>query len=189
MQGRLNKHIITITGDLASGKSKVSTLLAEEFGYTVYRNGEYVRRLAKEKGMDITEFNIYVKDHPEIDQQIEKSATEYANEHDNLVIDARLGWYAVPHSFKVYLSVDIEVSARRALNDMDRKDSESFTDLEEQKKDIQKRYTIENERFYEVYGVRRDDMSNYDYVLDTSDLTLEETKELIKQEYLKWLDK
>ena len=72
---------------------------------------------------------------------------------------------------------------------MDRKDSESFTDLEEQKRDIQKRYSIENERFYEVYGVRRDDMSNYDYVLDTSNLTLEETKELIKQEYLKWLEK
>ena len=32
-------------------------------------------------------------------------------------------------------------------------------------------------------------MSNYDYVLDTSNLTLEETKELIKQEYLKWLEK
>lgn len=41
-------------------------------------------------GMDVTSFNVYVKDHPEIDRQIEKSAAEYADKHDNLVIDARL---------------------------------------------------------------------------------------------------
>ena len=64
---KLNRHIITITGDLASGKSKVTTLLANELGYEIYRNGDYVRKLAKEKGMDITQFNEYVKQHPEID--------------------------------------------------------------------------------------------------------------------------
>ncbi len=29
--------------------------------------------------------------------------------------DARLGWYAVPESFKVYLKVDINEAARRAF--------------------------------------------------------------------------
>ena len=67
---KLNRHIITITGDLASGKSKVTTLLANELGYEIYRNGDYVRKLAKEKGMDITQFNEYVKQHPEIDNDI-----------------------------------------------------------------------------------------------------------------------
>ena len=32
---KLNRHIITITGDLASGKSKVTTLLANELGYEI----------------------------------------------------------------------------------------------------------------------------------------------------------
>lgn len=186
---KLNRHIITITGDLASGKSKVTTLLANELGYEIYRNGNYVRKLAKEKGMDITQFNEYVKQHPEIDNDIEKSAAQYALEHDKLIIDARLGWYAVPHSFKVYLKVDLDVSAKRALNDADRKDSEMFTDLEEQKQDILKRYNMENERFFNLYGVRRDDMSNYDFILDTSNISLEETKEKIKTEYFKWLEK
>ncbi len=40
-------------------------------------------------------FNVYVKEHPEIDRQIENSAAEYAKQNDNFVIDARLGWYAV----------------------------------------------------------------------------------------------
>ena len=40
--------------------------------------------------MDVTSFNEYVKKHPEIDIQIEKSAAEYAKTHDNFIIDARL---------------------------------------------------------------------------------------------------
>ena len=36
-------------------------------------------------------------------------------QNDNFVIDARLGWYAVPESFKVYLKVDLDVSAQKSL--------------------------------------------------------------------------
>lgn len=45
----VNKHIISLAGDLASGKGTVSLLLKEDLGYTIYRNGDYVRALAKEK--------------------------------------------------------------------------------------------------------------------------------------------
>ena len=84
------KHIISLGGELASGKGTVSKILMERLNYTVYRNGDYFRKLAKESGMDVTTFNKYVKDHPEIDRRIENSASEYAKEHDNFIIDARL---------------------------------------------------------------------------------------------------
>ena len=185
----VNKHIISLAGDLASGKGTVSLLLKEDLGYTIYRNGDYVRALAKEKNMSITEFNIYLESHPQIDIQIEKSAAEYAKNNDNLIIDARLGWYAVPHSFKVYLKVDIDVSAKRAFNDPKRKATESFNTIEEQKQDIIKRYNLENERYFKLYGIRKDDMSNYDLVIDTNNMTAKETSDKIKEEYFKWLDK
>lgn len=185
----VNKHIISLAGDLASGKGTVSLLLKDDLGYAIYRNGDYVRKLAKEKNMSITEFNIYLESHPEIDIQIENSAAQYAKENDNFIIDARLGWYAVPHSFKVYLKVDIDVSAKRAFNDPNRKATESFNSIEEQKQDIIKRYNLENERYFKLYGVRKDDMSNYDLVIDTTNLTPEETCKKIKEEYYKWLKK
>ena len=109
------KNIISLAGELASGKGAVSKLLCEELNYTVYRNGEYVRKLAKEKGLDITSFNAYLKDHSEIDRQIEKSAAEYAKTHNHFIIDARLGWYAVPESFKVYLVVDIDEDGKKTF--------------------------------------------------------------------------
>ena len=84
------KYIISLGGELASGKGTVSKLLMERLNFGVYRNGDYFRKLAKEMEMDVTTFNIYVKEHPEIDRQIENSASEYAKEHDNFIIDARL---------------------------------------------------------------------------------------------------
>lgn len=184
------KHIISLCGDLASGKGTVSKILMEELKFGVYRNGQYARELAKSMNMDITAFNIYVKDHPEIDIQIEKSATEYAKNNDNFVIDARLGWYAVPESFKVYLKVDIDVAAKRAFLDQDRerKDSEKFNTLEEQKADMIKRFNLENERYFDLYKVRKEDMSNYDLVVDTTNMTPQEVAEKIIAEYKKWLN-
>ena len=185
----MKKNIISLAGELSSGKGTVSKILMNDLNYGVYRNGDYFRKLAKEKGMSVTEFNKYVKQHSEIDIQIENSAKEYAENHENFIIDARLGWYAVPESFKVYLKVDIDEAAKRAFENQDeeKKQTEHFDTIEEQKADMQKRFKLENERYYEVYGVRKDDMSNYDLVIDTTKLTPQETADIIKNEYLKWL--
>lgn len=182
------KHIISLSGDLASGKGTVSNILTADLNYGIYRNGEYFRKLAKEMGMDVTSFNVYVKEHPEIDRQIENSAAEYAKQNDNFVIDARLGWYAVPESFKVYLKVDLDVSAQRAFYDEKRKSTEEFNTVEEQKQDIIRRYNYENERYWNLYQIRKNDMSNYDLVVDTTDKTPEEVAKIIEEEYSKWLE-
>ncbi|MBQ9658445.1 MAG: cytidylate kinase family protein [Clostridia bacterium] len=181
------KNIISLAGDLAAGKGTVSNILIEELKYGIYRNGEYVRKLAKEMGLDISSFNDYLAKHPEIDEQIEKSAAEYAKEHDNFIIDARLGWYAVPESFKVYLRVDIDVAAKRAFEDQKRKETENFATVEEQKQDMIRRFNQENERYFKLYNVHKEDMSNYDLVVDTTDKTPQQVADIIKEEYFKWL--
>lgn len=184
----VKRHIISICGDLASGKGTVSKILSDELGFGIYKNGEYFRKLAKEHGMDVTSFNKYVENHPEIDIAIENSAGEYASSHDNFIIDARLGWYAVPDSFKVYLKVDLDESARRAFYDPNRKSTENFATIEEQKADIKKRYESENLRYWNLYQVRKDDMSNYDLIIDTTNLAPKEVADKIKEEYFKWLE-
>ena len=182
------KHIISIGGELASGKGTVSAILLKELNFScIYKNGDYFRKLAKEMNMDVTSFNIYVEKHPEIDRQIEYSATEYAKTHDNFIIDARLGWYAVPESFKVYLKVDIDVATKRAFQDETRKDSENFKSFEEHKKDLEKRYQLENNRYFNLYGVRKEDESNYDLVIDTTYLAPEQVANKIKEAYEEWL--
>lgn len=184
----MKRKIISIAGDLGSGKTTVSKLMQRDLGYEIYRNGTYFRKLAVEHGMDVTEFNAYVVEHPEIDRQIEQSASEYAKEHEEFIIDARLGWYSVPESFKVYLTVDIDEAAKRAFYDPDRKESESFATLEEQKADIQRRFALENERYFHLYGVHKEDLNNYDFVLDTTHILPEEVNRRIIEAYQNWLE-
>ena len=86
------------------------------------------------------------------------------------------------------MRVDIDVAAQRAFNDLNRKSSESFATVEEQKADMQKRFEMENERYWNLYHVRKEDMSNYDLVVDTTNMTPEEVAEEIKREYRKWLE-
>lgn len=184
---QIKKHIITITGDHASGQGTLSNNLQSKLNYEIYRNGQYVRNLAKEKGMSIIEFQTYLNEHPDLDKDVEKSAAKYASTHDNLIIDAKLGWYAVPESFKIYLKVDIDVAVKRAFNDAIRKNTESYANLEEAKEKILYRHREETKRWQEEYGVNRDDMSNYDLVLDTTNLNPDEVCKIVLEEYNKWL--
>ena len=181
------KNIITLTGNLASGKGTISKLLQERLGYEIYRNGDYFRSLGKQMGMDVTTFNKYVEEHPEehIDEKIEFSAKEYAKTHDNLIIDARLGYYVVPESFKVFVKVDIEEAARRAFNDQNRKDTENFNTLEEQKKDLITRRNDERERYLKTYNSDIDDLSQFDLIVDTTNISAEEATNIIIEEYQK----
>ena len=181
------RKIISMAGDLGSGKSTVAGMISKKLSYPLHKNGDYFRRLGMEMGMSVTDFNKYAETHPEIDNQIENSARVAADENETLIIDARLGWYAVPESFKVYLTVDIDEAAKRAFDDPNRKDSEKFDTVEEQKADLEKRFALENERYFNLYGVHKEDKANYDYVLDTTHLTREEVMEKIIEAFNKWL--
>lgn len=182
-----NYHIISLTGDIASGKGAVSNILSEKLNYSIYRNGEYFRKLAKEHNMNVKQFNKYCEDHPEIDYDIENSAKEYAKTHDNFIIDARLGFYAVNQSFKVYLKVDSNEAARRVFLDKTRGEVENYSSLDSAKNEIEERFKLENERYFKIYGVKKDDMSNYDLVIDTTYMTPHMVAEKIENEYYNWL--
>ena len=182
----MKKNIITIAGDLASGKGTVAKILSEKLGFEIYSNGEYFRELAKKHNMTVTEFNKYIEKHPKIDNQIEKSEKEYTDVRDNLIIDARLGFFVVKNSFNVYLKVDIDEASRRAFNDKKRHDTEKFESIEDHKKDLIKRFNLENERYFKLYGIRKDDLNNYHVVINTTKISPEEVARIIIEKFNDW---
>ena len=50
------------------------------------------------------------------------------------------------------------------------------------------RHKEETKRWIEEYGVNRDDMSNYDLVVDTTKITPQEVGNQVIQAYKKWLE-
>ena len=55
--------------------------------------------------------------------------------------------------------------------------------------DIRKRYLLENERYLKLYNIKKDDLNNYDLVIDTTNSSAEEVANEIIKEYEKWLEK
>ena len=60
---------------------------------------------------------------------------------------------------------------------------------EVQKEDLQKRFKLENERYFELYNIHKEDLANYDLVINTSNITPAQVANVIIEEYEKWLNK
>jgi cytidylate kinase len=174
--------IITITGDLGSGKSTVSAILCRRLGYEYINTGKIQRDIAARYGMTTVELNRYSETHPEIDAEID-ATFKSLNGTSGLVIDSRLAWFFIPDSLKVFLAVDIKVAAARIAADMLRT-SEQYTSAEEAVHNIMDRKASENKRYMELYGADCSNLANFDLIIDTSLLTPEQTAEQILEAFI-----
>lgn len=173
---------ISITGDLGSGKSTVCKLLSEQHGFNVYSIGSIQRALAKKYGMTILEFNKYMETHTEIDEEIDNELAMIGRREEDMILDSRMAWHFVPHSFKVYLSVDIDTAVQR-ISAADRGGVETYGSFEEAKQKILERKSSENFRYMNKYNVDCSNMDNYDIVIDSTNLSPQEAADIIMEAF------
>ena len=166
------KMKITITGALHSGKSTIAKAISKALDYTYFSVGELQRKLAVEKNMSITEYNKYMLDN-NLDNEVDNRTAEIGKENENFIFDARLAWHFIPDSFKIYLKVNLNVAVERAMKN-ERGNSEKYDSEQEAKVNIIERRRLEICRFKDIYGVDIDKESNYDLVIDTSHISIEE---------------
>ena len=181
----MKAKIISITGDLGSGKTTVSNLLCERLNYDHVYTGKIQREIANRYNMTTLELNQYAETHPEIDEEIDATFKSLNNSTD-LIVDSRLAWFFLPESFKIFLKTVIIVSANRISGDRQR-ENEKYSSKEAAVNDIIARKDSENKRYMELYGVNCSDLSNFDLVIDTSFITPEEAADKIIAGYDAWL--
>ena len=176
--------IITITGDLGSGKSTVSHLLCERLNFNYIYTGKIQRDIANRYQMTTLELNQYAETHPEIDEEID-ATFKSLNDSTDLIVDSRLAWFFIPKSFKVFLKVDINVAVSRIFDDLQRK-NEKYASREEAAQHIIARKESENKRYMDLYGADCSDLSNFNLVIDSSFVTPDELADMIIEEYYIW---
>ena len=177
--------IITLTGDLGSGKSTVSKILCDRLRYNYIYTGKIQREIANRYRMTTLELNQYAETHPEIDEEID-ATFQSLNHSTDLIVDSRLAWFFIPESFKVFLMTDINVAVRRISGDSQRK-NEKYSSEEEAANNIMARKASENKRYMELYRADCSDLSNFNLVIDTSFITPEEVAGMITSGYRAWL--
>lgn len=137
-----------------------------------------MRDMAAERGMTILELSRVAETDESIDREIDERSARLAGSGGTFVMDARLGWYFIPGSVKVFLDVRPEVAASRVYGAGRTTEKENI-DFEATVTAIAKRTESERERYIAYYGIDYLDPAHYDLVLDTSDLTPEEVVDAI----------
>lgn len=135
--------------------------------------GDFMREMASERGLTILELSRIAQEGDAIDREIDARTVRLAEESDDFVMDARLGWHFIPQSFKVFLEVLPEVAAERIFGAQRGAEHENVT-LEETTRAIEARTISEQTRYMDYYALDYADHSQYDLVVDTSEKTIEE---------------
>ena len=154
---------ITLTGEIATGKSTIAKELSSLLGgWRIISAGEKFRELTAQKGWSIQKVSFLSdEDHRGVDEW----QRTVAKEETNVIIEGRLaGWMTrdLPFVFRVYCysSLDIRINrymSREKCTQETAKDDISFRDSRDVYK-YQKAYQLDDYR----------DPSFYNFLLDTS---------------------
>lgn len=160
---------ITLTGNLGSGKSTISKIINEKYGYEIFSTGKINRQLAEERGISVLEMNqLMQKDHS-YDHLIDETTTKISKEKkEDIFFDSRLAWHFAVNCFKVFLAVNIDEAARRVYADSTRGDVEKYASVEDAKDQLLKRAETEDVRYKDIYGIDYFKTANYDLILDST---------------------
>lgn len=188
------KQIITIAGRLGSGKSSTAKRVSDILGYQHFSTGDFARDIAKERGISLMDLNKDAESNEEIDKAIDDKSREIRN-MDKVVMDSRLGFHFIPESFRVFLDIPIDISAKRVFEDRktnpnrQNEDLNSFESIESTKDSLIKRQESETKRYKDLYKIENvSDPKNFDLILDTSKLNLEEVSQEVVRSYLDWIN-
>ena len=164
--------IITISGTVGSGKSSVGILIAKKFGFKYYCIGDLRREMARKKGISLAELNKLGEKDPSTDLEPDKFAEEKGKTEDNFVMVGRTSFYFIPKSVKIFLYVDPKIGAERVLNHS--RNDEKYKNLNEAIEKIRMRLESDEVRYKKYYHLDVFNKKNYDYIIDTTNLTIKE---------------
>jgi cytidylate kinase len=173
--------IITFSGDEGSGKSTVAKKIAATINYPRYYMGQIFRDIAKKKGLTLVEYVKLGETDPNVDKEVDDYLLALAKKEKDSIIEGRVAWHLIPESLKIYFKVDENEGARRIFLELNkenqRNEIQGEATLEKIITKARDRRATDDKRYKKYYGINIRDAKNYDFVLDTTDLSIEEVFE------------
>jgi cytidylate kinase len=170
---------IVISGMPGSGKSTIARHLAAKFKLKHYSIGDFMRQIAKKRKISLLELSKEAEKSRNIDQELDRM-TKNLRKKRNFVIDSRIGWHFLPKSIKLFIKVDVKEAAKRIFNAKRAIEKENLS-LKMTMKNIERRMKSERIRYKTYYGIDINDLSSYDAVIDTSNLSISEMNKVAER--------
>jgi CMP/dCMP kinase len=168
---------MTVSGLPGSGTTTISRLLAEYYELELISSGEIFRKMAKDRGMTLSEFGNLAEKDPSIDLAIDKNQRDIIRSQDNIVLESRLAGHmasGVPNVLKIWIKAPLPVRVKRIQK---REKSASFD--EEFKKTVL-REKSEALRYTNYYNIDIGDLSIYDIVIDSERWNQYQTLDILR---------
>jgi predicted cytidylate kinase len=169
-----NQMIISIGGHMGSGKSTLAKQLADALGWPRYYMGGLRREAAAKRGLTLAEYNKLGESDPITDLEVDEYQKKLGETEDNFIIEGRTSWYFIPHSLKLYVDVSDEVGAERIFLAGRKGEDKSMNTYDDVLASIKERKTSDRKRYLEFFSIDTYDLKNYDYVIDTTKMTISE---------------
>jgi CMP/dCMP kinase len=195
-----NRFSIVISGWPAVGKTTMALNLAEEFGLVMCNGGDILKMLAMEKGYstergdwwDTDEAKKFMRDRKSdssFDKKVDKKLAEIVKKGGAVIASYTLPWLVKDRNNYCIIKIWLRGSPDNRAKRMAKRDGISFSDA----KKIVKLRDQENQQIYhKLYKFKfGEDLSVFDYVLNTDKLSLEsliEVSKLLVRRHM-WVDK
>jgi CMP/dCMP kinase len=180
------KFSVVISGWPAVGKTTIASNLGEEFDLTMYNGGDILKMLASESGYsterddwwdtaEAKKFMAQRKTDPSFDKRVDKKLGDIVKKGGAVITSYTLPWLVTDNLIiKLWLRGSQENRAKRMAN----RDSISISEARK----IVKQRDEENSRIYfKLYKFRfGEDLTVFDYVLNTDKLPLDSLIEVSK---------
>jgi cytidylate kinase/5'(3')-deoxyribonucleotidase len=157
MKTTINK--ITLSGEVASGKSTIGKILANRLNYEFQSIGNKTRLFAEKNGQTIVQFQKECINNPELDKKIDLEFSKECNSSNNLIIDYRMGFHFIKEGYHVFLKISEENAIER-LQKVERKNETYHT--------VKERNDSFKTQFISAYGIDYTDEKNYDLIIEVS---------------------
>jgi predicted cytidylate kinase len=162
-------NLIIISGQIASGTSTTTELLAEKLDYKYLDIGKLFRKMAKKRNKNIITYQKIAAKEPQIDKKIDYNTTiEFIKKNKKAVITGKCTPWILEklniRSYKIFLKAPEKIRAQRLAKRENIPLQEAFFELIQREK-------LHSQRWQKEYNIDRKDLSIYDLIINTTNLS------------------
>jgi cytidylate kinase len=175
--------IITLDGTPGSGKTTVGKRVAESLKYDFFSAGDHMREISKRNKITLHELQDIREKNTNADDEVDKYQEKLGKTRDNFIITGRTSFHFIPHAIKIFLKVDYKTAGARIWKDInvsDQRNEGTYANLHEVERKTKERNERDREIYKKYYHLDVNDVMNYDLVLDTSHLTIDQVTAIVK---------
>jgi len=173
---------VTISGPPGSGKTTVARAVAKKLGLNLILTGQVFREQAKQARMDVLSYNNLAEKDRSIDEKLDDEIIRLAMKSDNVLVEGRLAGHLFQRrnipAFRVCVTATVRIRAERIA-------SREGTTAEREMEKLIKREISEKGRYLSFYGIDIEDISVFDLVVDSGDISANEVAEFVAAEVRK----